>query len=182
MRGFLKEYGRPATDLLDDVVRSAWEQPQREFQYSGMELFTHAAKTSVPGKLLLAEELILRKSWWDTVDHLAVHGVGKILQRHPEMIAAANKRYLESNELWLQRTTLIFQLQYKEKTDRKLLFENVKKLADHPDFFIRKGIGWALRQYAYVDKEAVIAFVKKVKLSPLSIREALKHSDGSEAA
>ncbi len=176
IRVFLEEHGRPAHDLMAAICRSAWDQPQREFQYTAMELFTHAAKTHGPQELLLAEELILRKSWWDTVDHLAVHGVGKILLHNRGSMVATNRHYMESGQLWLQRTALIFQLRYKEGTDRKLLFDNVRKLADHKDFFIRKAIGWALRQYAYVDKHAVIGLLRTVELSPLSVREALKHA------
>ena len=182
MRGFLKEHGRPGHDDIEAVVRSAWAQPQREFQYCGMELFTHEARTFPPAQLLLAEELILGKSWWDTVDHLAVHGVGKILYRFPGWIASTSRRYLESKELWLQRTALIFQLQYGERTDRELLFATVRELAGHPDFFIRKAIGWALRQYAYTDRRAVQELMKDVKLSPLSVREALKHAERPDVA
>ncbi len=175
VRGFLKQHGRPSIEELSTIVRSTWQQREREFHYTGMELFTHAAKRSDPLYLELAEELILTHSWWDTVDHLAVHGVGEILRHHPSVIRATNRRYMESGELWLQRTALIFQLQYKEHTDTGILFGNIKELSTHPDFFIRKGIGWALRQYARVDPEAVRHFVASQRLSPLSVREAMKH-------
>ena len=175
MRGFFKEHGRPGTDRLEEVVRSAWTQKQREFHYAGMEIFTHAARQLGPEFLPLAEHMILHHSWWDTVDHIAVHGVGAILLRHPQIIRSTNDRYMKSGELWLQRTALIFQLQYKEKTDRKLLFDNITGLADHKDFFIRKGIGRALRQYARTDPKAVKEFVSTTPLSPLSVREAMKH-------
>jgi 3-methyladenine DNA glycosylase AlkD len=175
VRGFLKEHGRPPGEQLAAVVRSAFAQPQREFHYTGMELFTHAAKKLGPEYLPLAEELILTHSWWDMVDHIAVHGVGAILRRHPQLIHEVNERYMASGELWLQRTALIFQLQYKEHTDQKLLFSNIERLADHKDFFIRKGIGWALRQYARIDPKAVKEFIGRQSLSPLSVHEAGKH-------
>jgi 3-methyladenine DNA glycosylase AlkD len=175
MQQFFKEHGRPPVEELEEVVRSAWAQPQREFHYAGMEIFTHGAKKLGRDFLPLAEFMILDHSWWDTVDHIAVHGVGVILQRHPANIRQVNDRYMRSNELWLQRTALIFQLQYKEKTNTNILFGNISKLSDHPDFFIRKGIGWALRQYARTDPKAVKEFVASTRLAPLSVREALKH-------
>jgi 3-methyladenine DNA glycosylase AlkD len=174
-RQFLKEHGHPPADRLEGVVRSAWKQPQREFQYTGMELLGARAKKAGPEILPLAEELILDRSWWDTVDHLAVHVVGEVLRRHRPLIPEYNARWLRSGELWWQRTALIFQLQYKTETDVGILFANVRELAGHPDFFIRKGIGWALRQYARIDPRAVKGLLEEVRLSPLSVREAMKH-------
>jgi len=175
IRSFLKDHGRPSVEDLPAIIRSAYAQPQREFHYTAMELFTQAGKKLDHVALPLAEEMILQNSWWDTVDHIAVHGVGAILQRQPELITPTIDRYIKSGELWLQRTALIFQLQYKENTDRKLLFSTIEELAHHKDVFIRKGIGWALRQYARTDPEAVAAFVRSHRLSPLSVREATKH-------
>ena len=175
MRSFLQEHGRPALEDLPAIIRSAYAQPQREFHYTAMEFFTHAAKKLDHTSLPLAGEMILTHSWWDTVDHIAVYGVGAILQRHPEFIAPTIDRYIKSGELWLQRTALIFQLQYKQNTYRELLFSTIEELAGHKDFFIRKGIGWALRQYARTDPQAVAAFVRSHRLSPLSMREATKH-------
>jgi 3-methyladenine DNA glycosylase AlkD len=77
--------------------------------------------------------------------------------------------------MWLNRTTLIFQLNYKSKTDEGLLFACIEKQIDSKEFFIRKAIGWALRQYARTNPESVVVFVDAHNLSPLSRREALKH-------
>jgi 3-methyladenine DNA glycosylase AlkD len=175
MRQFFQEYGRPPVEQLEEVVRMAWAQPQREFHYAGMELFTYNAKKLGTGFLPLTEFMILTSSWWDTVDHIAVHGIGVILKDHAAIMRQVNDRYMRSNELWLQRTALIFQLQYKERTNVSILFGNIRKLSDHTDFFIRKGIGWALRQYARTDPKAVKEFVTSTQLSPLSAREAVKH-------
>jgi len=82
---------------------------------------------------------------------------------------------MQSNELWLQRTALLFQLKYKTQTNLPLLFNYCEMLADHPDFFIRKAIGWALRQAGRYYPQEVMAFVNNTELSQLSRREALKH-------
>jgi 3-methyladenine DNA glycosylase AlkD len=176
VKAHVQEVGRPSASIVEAVVRSAWQQPQREFHYTGMEVFTAAVKRNpVLEALPLAEELILTHSWWDTVDHLAVHGVGAILAEHPAQMAQVVDRYLASGELWLQRTALIFQLQFGTRTDEALLFRTIVELAPHQDFFIRKGIGWALRQYARTAPAQVRTFLATHTLAPLSVREASRH-------
>ena len=124
--------------------------------------------------LPLVEELITTKSWWDTVDILAIHVVGPILKAHPKEIRKWNKRWMTSDNLWLNRTAILFQLTWKEETDKELLFANIERHADHKDFFIRKAIGWSLRTLAETDPAAVKAFVRSHTLAPLSEREALR--------
>lgn len=177
-RVILKEHlsacGQPDIADIPVVVRSCWGQPQREMHYCGMELLTARSRELDMSHLSLLEELILQNSWWDTVDHLAVHGVGALLLRHRDHVFHANERWMNSGELWLLRTALIFQLAWKERTDTDLLFSNCKRLSGNKEFFIRKGIGWALRQCARTDPERVRGFVKAAVLSPLSEREALR--------
>ncbi len=174
LRSFLETAGPPPVDRLAAIVRSAWSAEEREMHYAGMELFASKARALDPSWLPLADELILQNSWWDTVDFIAVHIVGAILARRRESLLAYNRHCMDSDQLWLQRTALIMQLQWKERTDEELLFQNCRALAGHPDFFIRKGIGWALRQYARTNPVAVRQFVSSHALSPLSAREALK--------
>jgi 3-methyladenine DNA glycosylase AlkD len=87
-------------------------------------------------------------------------------------------RWIEDDDLWVARTALLHQLTYKSATDPDRLFGYCLRQAAHPDFFIRKAIGWALREYAYTDPDAVYEFVESARdrLSPLSVREALKHA------
>ncbi len=172
---FLSDYGPPPAEALEAIVRNGWAQPEREMHYTAMELLAGSAKRSGPEVLPLAEELILSNSWWDTVDFLAVHVVGVVLRRHPEMISTWNAHWMDSEDRWAQRTALLFQLKWKADTDRRLLFANCKRLSDHKDFFIRKGIGWALREFAKTDARAVVEFVGSQQFSPLTVREALKH-------
>lgn len=183
LQAFLRSSGMPSSALLDDAVRYAWECDHREMHYSAVEVLTRAVRKGGPEYLPLAEDLVLTNSWWDTVDPIAVHVVGAILSRHREEVPAWNTRWMNSGELWCQRVALIFQLQWKGHTDQDLLFANCERLAGHKEFFIRKGIGWALRQYARTDPAAVKVFVENHTLSALSAREALKHfSDRSSRA
>ncbi len=175
VRDFLVEHGQPPSGEFETIVRNAWDQPEREMQYTAMELLAKVAKKAGPELLLLAEDLVLAKSWWDTVDFIAAHIVGTLLKRHPKEIAKWNKRWMGSGELWAQRTALLFQLKWGADTDQALLFANCTKLAGHKDFFIRKAIGWTLREYGKSEPDAVRHFVGTQTFSPLTVREALKH-------
>lgn len=120
-------------------------------------------------------EIILTRSWWDTVDGIAPNILGKFLQNYPELRDPCLKDFIQSDNIWLQRSTLLFQLRYKQDTDQDALFTLCESLSHSKEFFIQKAIGWALRQYAYTNKEAVYDFVDGHSLSNLSKREALKH-------
>ncbi|MCZ8512686.1 DNA alkylation repair protein [Paenibacillus filicis] len=177
-RAFIKEHGVPQGEALEMVVRALWRLPEREFQYVAMTLLEKRRKETDPSRIELLEELILAKSWWDTVDWLASHGVGAHLASFPEQIPGCVECWMASWNLWLQRTAILFQLGYKRRTDTKLLFRLISECADSKEFFIRKAIGWALREYSKTDENAVRAFVAEQPLSPLSVREALKVVNG----
>lgn len=168
-------YGAPALDELPAIARSAFALPQRELHQVAVDLLMKHAKRLGPADLPLVEELITTKSWWDSVDGLAIHVAGVILKKHPKEIAKWNKRWIGSSDMWLNRTAILFQARWKEDTDQALLFANIDRHVGHKDFFIRKAIGWSLRELGATDPEAVSAFVRSRKLSPLSEREAMKH-------
>lgn len=178
-RALVKEhkhlYGPPPLDELPAIVRSAFACPEREMHHTAVDLLVAHARQLGPEHLPFLEELITTKSWWDTVDALAVNVVGVVLKGHPREIARWNKRWIRSSDKWLVRTAILFQNRWKDDTDRALLFANIERQAGHPDFFVRKAIGWALRQLAFTDPEAVRTFVRTHTLAALSVREAMKH-------
>jgi len=178
-RALMKEHlaatGPPSVEDLPAIARSAFARPQRETHYVAVDLLVKSARKLGPEHLPLVEKLILTKSWWDTVDALAVNVAGVILRDHRKETAAWNARWIDSPEMWLNRTAILYQLKWKEATDREVLFANIRRHAGHPDFFIRKAIGWALRELAKTEPRAVRAFVRSGSLAPLSMREALKN-------
>jgi 3-methyladenine DNA glycosylase AlkD len=109
------------------------------------------------------------------VDALAVHVAGTVLKRHPEAVEEWNERWAGSADLWLNRTAILFQNRWKDDTDRALLFANIDRHTASREFFIRKAIGWSLRELGKTDPGAVLAFVQGRKLSPLSEREAVRN-------
>lgn len=128
------------------------------------------------GFLPVARRLVSTVPWWDTVDALAAHVVGGLVAADPKLKADMD-RWIEDDDLWVARTALLHQLRYKDTTDTDRLFGYCVRQSAHPDFFIRKAIGWCLREYAKTDPQAVRDFVadERYRLSPLSVREALKN-------
>ncbi len=176
LRGHIKEHGLPPLDKLDTILRELWSQPQREFQYAAMSLMEKCEKKVDEDFITTIEYLITTKSWWDTVDALAGHAIGSQFKRFPKVKEKYLKKWRKSDNFWLRRTTLLFQLGYKKETDFDLICELVKENLGSDEFFINKAIGWALRQYAHTNPAPVKKFVKATKeLSPLSRREALKN-------
>ena len=176
LREFWKQTGMPEDNQLEAVVRELWSLPEREYQYAAMALLDKYKKRIKPDSIILTEFLITEKSWWDTVDLLAGHHAGAYLAAFPEKRPELVRRWLDSDNIWLQRTAILFQLKYKKQTDTALLFSIIEELQESKEFFIRKAIGWALREYAKTDSECVVSFVHSHALSPLSVREALKHA------
>lgn len=173
-RDFFKQHGSPPADEIRTVIRELWQQPEREFQHFGMLLLEKYVKEGEADMINLFEFMITTKSWWDTVDMIASRLVGPHFKRFPKQIPIYTEKWMKSGNFWLQRTALLFQLKYKKNTDTKLLFNLIERLAHEDEFFIRKAIGWALREYSKTDPQAVINFVESHELKPLSRREALK--------
>ena len=171
---FLAENGLPDLAELAAICRDLWALPAREYQYCGMDLLDKMQRKVTPEFVPLIEYMIVTKSWWDTVDLLASHAVGSMFTRFPGERDAQISRWRVSENMWLRRTTLLFQMLYKDKTDVDLLFALIEENQESTEFFIQKAIGWALRQYSKTDATAVLDFVNSHTLAPLSEREALK--------
>lgn len=172
---FWQEHGIPQGEQLLSVVQQLWLMPEREFQNVAMAFLGKHGKKAAKSDVDVFENLITTKSWWDTVDYLASHTMGDHLTKYPELIPDYAGRWIESKDLWLRRTAILYQLRYKNRTDVERLFDNIIRCKDEKEFFIRKAIGWALREYSKTDEEAVTRFVSDTPLSPLSKREALKY-------
>lgn len=171
---FLKQHGRPDLESTPTILRALWKHPKREMQYVGLDLLKKAERKAPEDFVELCEELITRKSWWDTVDALAV-SAGQILARFPDSVKPTTQAWIDSKNMWLRRSALLFQLKYKDKTDWPLLKSYLNKVLHEPQFFIQKACGWALRQYSKTDPEAVRDFVEAHQLSSVCRREAIKY-------
>ncbi|PLX05218.1 MAG: DNA alkylation repair protein [Marinilabiliales bacterium] len=160
---------------IEDIVWTLWMEKEREFQYVAIEILNKYCKKASKDFITFYEKLIVTKSWWDSVDMIAIKHIGTHLQRFPELIQEYSVKWIESDNMWLQRTAILFQNRYKENTDTELLFSYIKRCSGDKEFFIRKAIGWALRDLSKSMPEKVQKFVEENELSGLSKREALKH-------
>jgi 3-methyladenine DNA glycosylase AlkD len=176
-----KRPGGAATALVR--AQGLWRERWRECHYVAVDLLAACAPQLPAAALADLERLIVTHSWRDSVDALAKHAVGALVRNHPGTVATIDRWAVDPN-LWLRRTAILHQLGAKGATDRERLFRHCRANGGDPEFFIRKGIGWALREYAYVDPDAVRDFLDAHRgaLSPLSVREASKHLAPRRAA
>ena len=170
---FIKKY-LPSKPQLEALVKKLWDQPQREYQYFAQELVFKYVGRFEKQDIRLLEFMITHKSWWDTVDYVAAKLVGAYFKSFPEERRKYVDQWLASGNIWLQRTALLFQLQYKDSTDTGLLAHTIRALSGSKEFFINKAIGWILRQYGKTNPQWVVAFTRENALANLSRREALR--------
>ncbi len=172
---FIKNTGLPDRNNINLIIEQMWNNDFREMQYSAIQLYKQFQKINKPDDLQIIEFIITHKSWWDTVDSIAPYIVQKHFELFPDQQAAIIDKWLNSSNIWLQRSCLIFQLLMKEKTDIDLLFTNIEKLKNIDEFFIQKAIGWSLRQYSKINPNLIQTYVNKNNFSNFVSREALRH-------
>ncbi len=166
------------------TIRALWREARyREERYAAIALagYRRYRDYQTLDALPLYEEMIVSGAWWDLVDALAIHQIGGLLRRYPERMRATILAWSRDANLWRRRAAILCQNSLKAATDEALLFACIEPNLDASDFFIRKGIGWALREYAKTSPDAVLRFVREhaSEISPLTRREALKHLGGA---
>lgn len=174
-RGAVRALGRPPIDELPAVVRDLWAQPEREYAYVACDWLERATRKGPVSLLTVIEALVRSRSWWDTVDSLSA-SVANLVATHPELVAEMD-RWINDADFWVARVAILHQLGRGAATDADRLFRLCLVRAHEKEFFIRKAIGWALRDFAWHDPDAVDRFVSahRAELSALTIREATKN-------
>ncbi|MFB9159631.1 DNA alkylation repair protein [Chromobacterium violaceum] len=170
---WIKSHDTAGRDVWLTLAERLWQEPEREFQYVALDLLARHAAELPAASLPRLLALVTAKSWWDTVDGLAAWVIGGLVRGRRELQTEMDT-LAGDGDSWLRRVAILHQLYWKRDTDAGRLFRYCAANAADPEFFIRKAIGWALREYAYTDAEAVRGFVASAALSPLSRREALK--------
>ncbi|MBM7598421.1 3-methyladenine DNA glycosylase AlkD [Virgibacillus halotolerans] len=172
---YFKESGILKESFQVDLVLALWKKKEREYQNVALDYIEKSLKKLQKEHLPLLEWLISTKSWWDTVDMLAQKAVGRIAMDNPEVIVETIEGWAYGDQLWLQRSAILFQLKYKAKTNEKLLYRYIKQNAASKEFFIQKAIGWALREYSKTNPLSVKQFIADNALPKLSVREGSKY-------
>jgi 3-methyladenine DNA glycosylase AlkD len=151
----------------------------REERYAAIGLTGHKRFRAfqTPAAVKMYEEMIVTGAWWDYVDSIASHRIGQILRDYPAPMRRKMLIWSRSPDMWKRRTSILCQLGFKAETDLDLLYACIEPSLGSKEFFLRKAIGWALRQYAWTDADEVRNYVERnrTRLSALSIREALKN-------
>lgn len=161
---------------LIDIISLLWHKKEREYHYAAMELAYHYRKLWTQDMMHTFEQMIRTHSWWDTVDYIAAWLVGTLVQEHLLLLTTMDA-WIGDTNMWIRRTALLFQLKYKANTDTQRLFLYCTLTMAEKEFFIRKAIGWALREYSKTNSVLVKEFVEEHRklLSGVSLREAEKY-------
>jgi 3-methyladenine DNA glycosylase AlkD len=180
LRPLLQEWRPVDEELWAGTVRVLWDEAtHREEWYAAIALARHrrARQWLDPASLDLWEHLVVTGAWWDVVDDVATHLVGDVLAAHRRAATPVVRAWATDEDLWLRRAAVICQVGHGAGLDPDLLRHAIEANLDAPSFWLRKAIGWALRQHARTDPDWVRAEVDRLgdRLSGLSRREALKH-------
>jgi 3-methyladenine DNA glycosylase AlkD len=181
-RQAVKDIGKVQWQSAGDLLAAAellWQKPQREYRYTAVDLLRKHSRMLSVNDLPALQALLLRDAWWETVDGLSAviaDVVHAAVQQQPNA-AVAMDVWLKHPSHWVRRSAMLHQLGWRLDTDTTRLFGYATQLADEKEFFIRKAIGWALRDYARWNPQAVTDFLVEHRntLSGLTVREAAKH-------
>lgn len=162
-------------EIDKEFVVKFFNKDYREFQYIAIDYLIKMKKYFLKEDIYFIKDLIITKSWWDTVDLIASNLLGEICKKYPSLINEQIVFWINDDNMWVRRSSIIFQLRYKENTNLEILQKSIESNIDDNEFFIQKAIGWALREYSKTDYKWVLNFINNHELSKLSKREAEKY-------
>jgi 3-methyladenine DNA glycosylase AlkD len=169
------EKGVLSNEDLMDFVSICFEDDHREMHYLAIEMVQKVIKKQDGNFIDFITFMLSTKSWWDSVDWIAPKLAGEHFKRFSHLTAPVTEQWMASGNKWLQRSAIIFQLKYREKTDFELLSKYILEIASSKEFFLQKGAGWALREYSKYNPSIVLNFVaQNPQLSNLTKREAIR--------
>lgn len=174
----IKKQFKPADQrAYTDSVLSLWTQPHREEKYFAINYAASFPQFITLDSLPLFEQLIREGAWWDFVDAISSDLVGEAYHKQRKQIKPIMNDWSKDDDMWMRRASLLCHLRHKSDTDEQQLFAFCLRLGHEKEFFIQKGMGWALREYSKTSPAAVKKFLKenKDRLSALTYREGMKH-------
>lgn len=173
---FQEVHGKLTPDDMFLFVEECMNYAEREIWYIALDSLAKYKKHLKAHHLDFVRDFIVKSAWWDIVDIAINHLVGQICKSYPEIKLTVND-WNEHSNIWLRRASIIYQNTFRLDTDEIALYQNILNRAHEKEFFIRKAIGWALREYSKHRPESVRGFlvIHEAKLSPLSLREARKY-------
>jgi 3-methyladenine DNA glycosylase AlkD len=171
-----KENSKEIAEKPRTIALELYLKTQRELHYCAIEILIKQLKGNYKKEdIQLIEKFIVSNSWWDSVDTIAKYILGEYLLEFPLETENVIERFSNSENMWLNRSAILYQLGYKQKTNFDLLQSECEKHKKSNEFFIQKAIGWALREYAKTNPQAVKNYVANTNLKRLSRKEAQKN-------
>lgn len=171
----LKSNKQEISENYRGIALTLLKKEFRELHYCGIEiLIKNLKKNCLKDDIKLVETFLITNSWWDSVDTISKYLLGQYLIEFPNQTKKVIERFSNSDNIWLNRSAIIFQLGYKKNTNYELLFSECVKHSQSKEFFIQKAIGWALREYGSINPGLVLNFVNNTDLKPLSRKEAIR--------
>ncbi|MDD2495719.1 MAG: DNA alkylation repair protein [Tissierellia bacterium] len=170
---FMKERKKD-TEVDWNFIHKCFDLPEREFQYLAISYMNAVKKLFTIDDMKRIKNLITLKSWWDTVDSISPI-VGSICLEYTDSKEKVVDKWIFNENIWVKRVSILFQLNYKEKTDTEFLAKAIINNSSTSEFFINKAIGWALREYSKTNKQWVKEFINNNELSKLSVKEGSKY-------
>ena len=173
---FISIHGKPKPETIEDIMIGLYSFPYREYHYCAIDLFRKIIRKPQDDYIYIIEYMLEYHQWWDTVDSISSNLVGSVFSKHEAVRDKYFKKWVNSDDMWLNRAAIIFQLKYGNNTNTELLTRSIEPHIESKEFFHRKAIGWALRQYSKFNHEWVRSFVEThPNLSKLSASEATKY-------
>ncbi|MFH0883705.1 MAG: DNA alkylation repair protein, partial [bacterium] len=177
-RACLKQHPVRSIDELRNATLDLWDRAEyREERYAAQEILKKYSKFLDISDRTLLRHIIITGAWWDYVDFVAKWVVGDLLKRYPEEMKQELMEWIEDEDLWIRRAAILAQLSFKDKTDTQLLFNFCDRCLEETTFWMRKAIGWALREYSKTNPGKVRQFIAKNRdrMAGLTLREASKY-------
>ncbi len=174
-----KEYAPSSQEEYEACVLGLWNLSHREEKYAAIEYAMFFDKFITSKSIALYERLVREGQWWDFVDPIAIALVGIALKKDRTKLEPKMNKWISDDDMWIRRTAILSQNRHKADTNEQMLFDFCLQRAHEKEFFIRKAIGWALREYSYAAPKAVRKFLDSNQntLSPLSLKEGAKQLD-----
>lgn len=176
MREIKKNHAPQTKSQYEELILRLWKQKHREEKYLSIDYAIQFIEFADTSSIPLFEKMIRDGAWWDFIDPISTQIIGQLFLDDRKSVSKIMNRWIEDKDFWVRRSAILSQLKHKDKTDRKMLFEFCRLQMYEQEFFIRKAIGWALREYSYTEPQVVKEFLlnNQDKLSNLSFREGAK--------
>lgn len=177
LKNLSRDYAPTCQREYIKIVETLWQGEHREERYLAIDYAQKFVRIADCASLPLFERMVRSGAWWDFIDPIASALIGTVLLAERQSVAPLLYKWIEDESLWIRRSAILSQLKHKTATDKSMLFQFCLATMHENEFFIRKAIGWALREYSYTEPQLVKEFLlsNKNKLSPLSFREGAKH-------